>query len=337
MASRPLKMGLYLNAQQADSADPTQMVADLVQQTELARDLGFDSIWGGEHHVTQGAHYLPLLPLLFRLSAHSGDMELGTNLVLLPLHNPVGIAEQAALLDIMCGGRFTLGVGLGYRPEEFAAFGVPMKERVGRMVEGIELIRRLWTEDEVTHHGRYLSFDNLTISPKPAQRPRPLIMVGAQVDKSVARAAKVADGWLAVPLPTMDELRAHVALVRSVNMEAPCFRLLEVSCGATNAAAVTRAAPYLLEKYAAYASWGLEGLTLDPAAQPEDQFRALAANRFVVGDPAEVVDGLVSQWEAGISHVTMRISWPGMPQKEILAGIELLGTDVLAEVRRRTN
>jgi alkanesulfonate monooxygenase SsuD/methylene tetrahydromethanopterin reductase-like flavin-dependent oxidoreductase (luciferase family) len=135
----------------------------------------------------------------------------------------------------------------------------------------------------------------------------------------------------------MAEMRGHVAQVRVINPTAPCFRLIEVSCAATESDAVRRAAPYLLEKYAAYASWGVEGLTPDPGAAPEDQFRALARDRFVVGDPAAVSDGLVALWEAGISHVTMRVSWPGMPQAEILRGIERLGSDVLPQVRRRTS
>ena len=117
--------------------------------------------------------------------------------MLLPLHNPVDIAEQAALLDVMTGGRFTLGVGLGYRPEEFQAFQVPLKQRVSRMQESIDIIRRLWAEDDVTHHGRHFQFDNLSIHPKPARPGGPPILIGAQVDVSVARAARIAEmaGW----------------------------------------------------------------------------------------------------------------------------------------------
>ena len=93
--------------------------------------------------------------MLQRLAAEVPGLEIGTNLVLLPLHNPVEIAEVGAFLDVLTGGRFLLGVGLGYRPEEFAIFGVPMAERVSRLAEGVEIIRRLWTEDKVTHRGRH--------------------------------------------------------------------------------------------------------------------------------------------------------------------------------------
>ena len=95
-------------------------------------------------------------------------------------------------------------------------------------------------------------------------------------------------------------------------------------------------APFLIEKYKAYFSWGLEGLALDPNAPVEQQFRSLAANRFAVGSPATVTEMLLAQHRAGIGHLSMRVSWPGMGQDDILAGIEILGRQVLPEVRRRT-
>jgi len=112
-------------------------------------------------------------------------------------------------------------------------------------------------------------------------------------------------------------------------------RLLEVSCAPDEEAAIRRAAPHLIEKYKAYFSWGLEGLALDPEASPDQQFRSLAANRFAVGTSAQVSDMLLAQHRAGITHLSMRVSWPGMAQADILAGIELLGRKVLPEVRRR--
>ena len=307
-----MKLGIYLNAQHPAGDDPARRFAETLEQARLIRSLGFDSIWGGEHHATPGFHYFPLLPMLQRLAAEVPGLEIGTNLVLLPLHNPVEIAEVGAFLDVLTGGRFLLGVGLGYRPEEFAIFGVPMAERVSRLAEGVEIIRRLWTEDKVTHRGRHWTFENLTIRPRPIQSPRPPILVGSQVPAGIARAAEGRTG------------------------DAQICRLLEVVCAPDEETAIRRAAPYLLDKYAAYFSWGLEGVTLDPGAPPEAQLRGLAANRFAIGSPDQVVEALLAQRAAGATHLTMRVSWPGMPQADVLAGIELLGRQVLPEVRRRT-
>jgi alkanesulfonate monooxygenase SsuD/methylene tetrahydromethanopterin reductase-like flavin-dependent oxidoreductase (luciferase family) len=112
-------------------------------------------------------------------------------------------------------------------------------------------------------------------------------------------------------------------------------RLLEVACAPDEDTAIRRAAPYLLAKYAAYLSWGIPGITLEPGAPPEAQLRQLAVDRFAIGSPAQVVDALLAQYRAGVTHLTMRLSWPGMPQDDVLAGIELLGRAVLPEVRRR--
>ena len=106
-------------------------------------------------------------------------------------------------------------------------------------------------------------------------------------------------------------------------------------CAPDEDTAIRRAAPYLLDKYAAYLSWGLEGVSIDPAASPEAQLRGLAVDRFAIGSPAQVTEMLLAQHAAGATHLTMRVSWPGMPQKDVLAGIELLGREVLPEVRRR--
>jgi alkanesulfonate monooxygenase SsuD/methylene tetrahydromethanopterin reductase-like flavin-dependent oxidoreductase (luciferase family) len=337
-----MKLGIYLNAQHSAGDDPARRLAETVEQVRLIRSLGFDSIWGGEHHATPGFHYFPLLPLLHRLAPEAEGLWVGTNLVLLPLHNPVEVAEVGAFLDVVTGGRFLLGVGLGYRTEEFAVFGVPMAERVSRLTEGIEIIRRLWTEDRVTHRGRYWQFEEISIRPRPRQTPRPPILVGSQVPAGIARAARIADGWLVVPVPTVTEFAGQAAAFAAARAAAGLppsphvCRLLEVVCAPDEETAVGRAAPFLLAKYAAYQSWGIPGLTLDPQAAPEVQFRRLAADRFAVGSPTQVVEALLAQHRAGVTHATMRVSWPGMRQDDVLAGIELLGRSVLPEVRRAT-
>ena len=336
-----MKLGIQLNAQHPQRDDPARLFSETVEQVRLIRELGFDSIWGGEHHITDDYHYFPLLPFLQRLAADAEGLELGTNIVLLPMHNPMEIAEITAFLDVISGGKFQLGVGLGYRPEEFAMFGVPMKQRVSRMVEGIEIIRRLWTEDNVTHNGRHWQFENMTIRPQPLHNPHPPILIAAQVDAAVERAAKIADGWAIVPTPRVDEIADHVEkfnVSRAAAGLAPSrhfVRLYEAACAQDEETALRRTAPFLLEKYASYMAWGLPGLKLDKGDAPEEQLRKLARNRFGIGTPEQVIEALMDQHRIGITHLAMRVSWPGMPQADILASLELIGTEVLPEVRRR--
>jgi alkanesulfonate monooxygenase SsuD/methylene tetrahydromethanopterin reductase-like flavin-dependent oxidoreductase (luciferase family) len=337
-----MKLGVYLNAQHPEDEDPARCFAQMVEQVRLIRKMGFDSVWSGEHHITPGFHYFPLMSMLHRLSAEGEGLEFGTNIVLLPLHNPVEMAEIGAFLDVVTGGRFNLGVGLGYRPEEFAVFNVPIKERVSRLSEAVEIIRRLWSEDRVTHRGRHWQFEDVTIRPRPMQKPRPPILIAAHVDAAVERAARIGDGWCIVPTCRRDEVEHHASIYfksRAAAGLAPAkhlVRLFEVACAPEEDTALKRAAPFLLTKYASYASWGLPGLSFRKEDAPEVQLKKLAQDRFAVGTPSQVADVLVGQHKLGITHVTMRLSWPGMKQDDVLAGIEILGREVLPEVRRRT-
>jgi alkanesulfonate monooxygenase SsuD/methylene tetrahydromethanopterin reductase-like flavin-dependent oxidoreductase (luciferase family) len=337
-----MKLGIYLNTQHPEGDDPARHLAQTLEQARLIRSLGFDSIWAGEHHATPGFHFFPQLPLLQRVAVEAQGLAIGTNLILLPLHNPAEIAEIGAFMDILTGGKFLLGVGLGYRAEEFALLGVPMAERVSRLIEGVEVIKRLWTEDRVTHNGRHWQFADIGIRPRPLQSPRPPILIGAQVEAAIVRAAKISDGWLVVPTPTTEELPAQMQLFTQTRAAAGLppsehiCRLYEVACAPDEDTAFRRVAPYLLQKYASYASWGLAGVSQDRGGAPEDQLRRLAAGRFAVGTPAQVADELVAQHRVGINHLSMRVSWPGMGQDAILAGIDLLGREVLPAVRRRT-
>ncbi len=164
-----LKLGIYLNSQHPAGDDPARRFAETLEQVRLVRSLGFDSIWAGEHHITPGFHFFPQLPLLHRLAGEAEGLWIGTNVTLLPLHNPVELAEAGAFLDVITGGKFLLGVGLGYRPEEYQIFGVPMSERVSRFTEAVEIIRRLWSEDRVTHSGRHWEIQQCyNCTPPPA-------------------------------------------------------------------------------------------------------------------------------------------------------------------------
>jgi len=336
-----MKIGVYLNAQHPAGDDPARRMAEMIEQVRLIRQRGYDSIWSGEHHITDGYHYFPLLSMLHRLAAEAEGLDIGTNIILLPLHNPIELAEIGAFLDVVSGGHFILGAGLGYREEEFAMYKVPMKERVSRIEEGVEIIRRLWSEDKVTFKGRHWSFDSLTIRPRPIQSPRPPIIIASQVEAGIKRAARIADGWTAVPVTKVDRLTEEIGMFAAARREAGqppsqhIARIYEVSCAKDEETALRRAAPFLIEKYSAYASWGLPGLKMDSKDSPEDQLRGLATDRFGVGTPEQVVEALVGQHKAGMTHVAMRMSWPGMAQDAILAGIDLVGREVLPEVRRR--
>src|SRR5688500_12889307 len=152
-------------------------VGETVAECERAEAVGFDSVWLGEHHDHSLLYPSPLLGLA-AIASRTRRIGLGTAVLLLPLHHPLTVAEEGAMVDVLSGGRLILGVGAGYAPEEFAAFGVSIRERGSRMDEAAALIQRLWTEEKVTHEGRHYRIGGATVTPRPVQRPRPPIWFG---------------------------------------------------------------------------------------------------------------------------------------------------------------
>jgi alkanesulfonate monooxygenase SsuD/methylene tetrahydromethanopterin reductase-like flavin-dependent oxidoreductase (luciferase family) len=185
---------------------------------------GFDSIWLGEHHNNPVLYPAPLIGLA-AVASRTRRIRLGTGVLLLPLYHPMMVAEEGAMVDVISGGRLILGVGAGYAPEEFAAFGQSLKERGSRMEESASLLHRLWTETNVTHHGKNYRVDDATVAPRPVQQPRPPIWFGAWAKPACA--APPASGRLVRgPSANLDEshLRVCISLWRDGTKEIALFR-----------------------------------------------------------------------------------------------------------------
>src|SRR5271157_2006728 len=164
-----MKVGLFINTQFPEGYNVAERVPEMIEQVRAARDAGFASLWFPHHWLTHPMQMLQITPVMGYLAAHAQGMTIGPNILILPLLNPVHVAEEAATLDVLSGGNYVLGVGLGYREVEFEAFNIPLKERAPRLEESIALMRRLWTEDRVTHKGRFYSVTDAGLSLKPAR------------------------------------------------------------------------------------------------------------------------------------------------------------------------
>ena len=133
---------------------------------------------------------LQITPAMGYLAVHAQGMTIGPNILILPPLNPVHVAEEAATLDVLTGGNYILGIGLGYRQPEFEAFGISLSERAARFNESIALMRRLWTEDRVSHQGRFYAVNNAGISVKPVRQGGPPLYIAGQAEVSVRLAAE---------------------------------------------------------------------------------------------------------------------------------------------------
>ena len=315
-----MRFGLKLNTQFVAGQDPVKGTRDLLDQVRAARDFGFDSVWVSQHYLATPFMALQTWPMIGRVAAEAGDMQVGTSIFLLTLLNPVYAAELAATADLITEGRFVFGVGLGYRPQEFEAFGVDMQSRGRRFEECLDVMLRLWTEDEVDHHGEFFNLTQARPTLKPVQKPHPPVWIAASGDAAVKRAGRYGLPWLINPHASLTQLKKHMLLYSATLAESghvrpsdtPMFK--EVAVALSRDAAFDMARPFLEKKYQTYAEWGLD----KPMPKEESldaPFRELAKDRFIIGTPDDVTAELRRYDEAiGANHVLLRLQWPGMPQ-----------------------
>jgi alkanesulfonate monooxygenase SsuD/methylene tetrahydromethanopterin reductase-like flavin-dependent oxidoreductase (luciferase family) len=179
------------NASEPAEFDSSEGFRDFIEYNVEAEALGFRSTFVVEHHFTGYGQVSATINLLTWLGARTTTLRLGTAVIVLPWHNPVLLAEQAATLDLLSGGRLDFGIGKGYRYNEFAGFCVDMDEADARFSECLDVIIKAWTSNEpFSHRGRYWSFDNIVVEPPTAQRPHPPIWMGAGGESSVRRVAE---------------------------------------------------------------------------------------------------------------------------------------------------
>ena len=193
---QPPRFGLALQNFTAHPASPDP--AALAAYARRAEALGFDSLWVWDHLLLGSARPFPVLDslaMLAFLSAHTGRVELGTGVLVLPLRNPVELAKVTATIDHLSGGRLTLGVAGGWYRKEFDAAGVPFQRRGAIVERNLEVLFRFWEEHEVSGEADEMSFRRAVMLPKPVQQPRPRVLMGGYVDKVLARVGRTADGW----------------------------------------------------------------------------------------------------------------------------------------------
>lgn len=338
-----IRLGVFLSGQHLPEVSPTAAVKEHLDQVELAAELGLSSVWAGQHFLSHPFQMLQSVPLMARMAAAAEGMTVGTAIVLLTLLNPVEVAENAATLAAIAGGNFVLGLGLGYRAEENAAFGVSgmtARQRAALFERKLDIVRRLLAGETVTASGRgfELTEARLALVPDPA----PPIWLAANSDRAVRRAARLGDAWFVNPHTRLDELERQMRIYgderASAGLPEPACRpvLKEVCVAATDAAALETARPYLKGKYDAYVDWGQSDV-LPPSDTLRREFAELTAGgRFVIGSPETCVDILADHVDRlGADHFVCRLQWPGMPQRDACSSMRLLAQEVLPALRAR--
>ncbi len=214
-----MRFGLFGSAQARRSGpdtDSSQGFRDFIENNVEAEALGYYSTFLVEHHFTGFGQVSASLNLLTWLGARTRHLRLGTAVLVLPWHNPVLLAEQAATLDLLSGGRLDFGVGKGYRHNEFAGFCIPLDEAEPRFEEALEIITKAFvSETPFSHRGKYWQYENIVVEPPTAQKPHPPFWMGAGSRSSVSEVGRRGYNMLLGQHALTEETLEHVAQFKS--------------------------------------------------------------------------------------------------------------------------
>ena len=312
---------------------------EALEEVLLGEELGFDSVWIEEHHGIKDHYWPSPLMVLAGWATRTERLQLGTDVLVLPFYQPAKIAEDAAMLDVMSDGRFTLGVAIGYRPDEFSMFQVPLERRGARFVEQIKIMRRLWTEDAVDFEGEFFHLQGARTEPKPARAGGVPIWIGAWGPLGMKRAAQLADAWVPGPTANLEKLLSARAQydqeLRAAGKDpgaVPRPLTREVVIAETETRARELAERHLMINYREEYGGGTWNHPLigKEDATPIGALDEIGRDRFVVGTPEQCVEQIRQFRDAfGADHLICRLYFPGMPHEHIMQELRLLAREVM--------
>ncbi|MCJ7832192.1 MAG: LLM class flavin-dependent oxidoreductase [Actinobacteria bacterium] len=313
-----------------DNRSDAELYAEALELAAEAESLGFDSVWTSEHHFADDSYMSALLPVSAAIAARTNSIEVGTGLVLAPLHHPLRLAEDVATVDAISGGRFILGIGLGWLDWEFDAMGVPMAERVKRTEESVQTCRSAW--------GDGLTAQGVSVTPKPARSGGPPIWIGAQAAPAIERAARIADGWMAGE-PSLDDFAEQVATLKAELGDRSDFQIAgywPVFVSNEDAWEQVKLCLHYMEwKYedAAESKGRLGPRPHAPELSPEEEEEL--RNFVICGTPEEVAAHIGKLGEIAGPDFTFvgRLYYPGMDRGVMRKSTELFAKEVIPSLR----
>ena len=309
--------------------DNENFYAQRLDQIAAAEALGFDSVWLTEHHFCDDGYTPSPLVLAGAIGAKTDNLRIGTNLMLLPLHDPVRMAEDSATLSLTTRGRFDLGVGIGYRQVEFDQFQRKLSHRPSLVEEGIEVIRRCWSGEPVNFSGKRFSVGNLPVTPVPVRHPD--ILLGGMVEPAIERAARIADGFLCTGGIGLDMYsEALQQLGKSGKVILGCWAIIAEDPEAEAA----RIGDHVLYQINEYIKWGAFG---PPESTPlfENPVTAIENGLYELWDAdmaVQKLSQLVKDYPM-IADIHFWAQFPGEPVESGNARMSYIAEQVLPRLR----
>jgi alkanesulfonate monooxygenase SsuD/methylene tetrahydromethanopterin reductase-like flavin-dependent oxidoreductase (luciferase family) len=296
-----MRFGLFGSAEaggDAMGASRGQEFRNYIEYNVEAEALGYHSTFLVEHHFTGWSQVSATLQLLNWVASRTATLRVGTAVMVLPWHNPVLLAEQAATLDVLSGGRLDLGIGKGYRYNEFRGFGIPIEEADARFEESLAILAKAWTSlERFSYRGRFWNFDDIVVEPAPFQKPHPPLWMGAASPPSILRVADRACNLLLDQYASSEVLGQRIALFRSEVEYVAKNRLDKEEALQRHRTAQQRT---LAVSRDPNRSGGSHILSYDHAGSDTD-------NSMLYGTPDEIVEKLTSLQRVGINYVILNI------------------------------
>jgi probable F420-dependent oxidoreductase len=314
-----------------------RLYGEILDQIAWAENRGFDDVWLSEHHFIDDGYLPSILPVAAAVAARTKKIRIASGVLLMPFHNPVRLAEDIAVVDIISGGRLELGVGVGFKHEEFEGFGVPFKERGARTNQSLEIIRRLLGGETVTFKSEFFDFKNIKLTPEPIQKPHPPIWLGGFTPPALRRAARYGDGFT-VPGATrgvydqyLAELKKQNRLVDNIRFASAVWCLL-VSDDPEKTFA--EAADHIIYQANNYSEW-LSAAGLSPLSEHlRDREQLRKSGLLQVLSPDAAVEMIRAF--ANTVPITHFYSWtlpPGLPPRWAERHLELFASKVIPAFR----
>lgn len=310
------------------SVGPREHFDQLLRQVHAASAAGFSLLAMGQHYLYGDVRCLQPVPTLARLAAEvDDDVRLATTVLIAPLAHPVALAEDLATLDIVTGGRLIVGLGLGYRREEYRQFGVPFEERVARFSEMVKTLRRLWSEPEVTTPGPAWPLDRATPHLFPVQQPTPPLWIGANGPAGVRRSARLGDAWPIGPRMGLDEARELIALYLKCRDD---YGLARTAQPIRREIMIGRSRCDALDAFTAMTEARFRSYSL----RERDSLPGSGGVTAIAGTANDVREQLAAlAAELPVDPVIVRAQWPGMSIEETEKYLAQLGAEVVAPLR----
>ena len=336
MVKPTLRFGLWYDFRNPPvwRQDPARLYEATIAQAVRAEALGWDDVWLSEHHFIEDGYTPSMLPLAAAIATRTKRIRIGTSVLLLPLHDPLRVAEDSATIDIVSNGRFDLGVGAGYRVGEFRGFNIPRRTRDERMAEATEVLRRAFAGERFTFHGKYYRYEDVQLTPAPIQKPMPL-WLGGFLPKAIERAGRLGDGYISIgPIrPLVDRcLEAVRASGRDPERYEIAGGFLWLLVARDPERRWQEALPHFLYQLNLYARWFEEaGMKLFSSASNR---KDLEAQGFLILRPEQAIERIREYVAENL--VTRFYGWtvpPGLPPDWSDEHIELMAKQVIPAFR----